>query len=119
MVWTQVTHPLTLVGLALFLVFGLIRAKRGRQSSWLAPAGMLMALVAFVCGLYLAFKESELDKLPPAPTASTPQSPSLVQSPPQTTSSAEASGMGSVAVSDSKVEGGIKVDIHMDMQDKK
>jgi hypothetical protein len=55
--WTKVvTDPLGLVGFALFLVFAyLARVKKSKQHRWIVPSAMIMASVALVGGLTLAY----------------------------------------------------------------
>ena len=57
--WTQViTNPLGLAGFALFLVFGLL-AKFGLKNKpgWIIAVALVMALIALVGGLSLAWKQ--------------------------------------------------------------
>jgi prepilin signal peptidase PulO-like enzyme (type II secretory pathway) len=57
--WTQViTNPLGLAGFALFLVFSLL-AKFGLKNKpgWMVVVAFMMALIALVGGLALAWKQ--------------------------------------------------------------
>jgi hypothetical protein len=79
--WTKVvTHPLGLAGFALFLVFGcLARAKRNDERRWLSPAAVILALVALVGGLLIAYRQAP--KPAPQPIqAIQPQPPAKQQS---------------------------------------
>lgn len=55
--WTRVvTDPLGIAGFALFLVFGLLaRLKAGRERRWLSRASIILASVALLGGLSLAY----------------------------------------------------------------
>jgi hypothetical protein len=55
--WTKIlTHPLGLTGFALFLVFGLFaKLKRRDEQRWLFMCAVVMAFIALVGGLSLAY----------------------------------------------------------------
>jgi hypothetical protein len=55
--WTKVvTNPMGLVGFALFLAFGLVaRVKRQDERRWLFPLAIVMAAIALLGGLGLAY----------------------------------------------------------------
>jgi len=63
--WTKViVHPLGLVGFALFLVLLLLRKHNSETNQpWIGHVFMLMALIALVGGLGLAYYQS-IDKKP-------------------------------------------------------
>ncbi len=75
--WTKViTHPLGLAGFALFLIFGLLaKVKRRDERRWLPPIAIVMALIALVGGLGLAYMQIR-GQTPPLPsqTSRTPAS---------------------------------------------
>ena len=68
------TDPLSLVGDALALVFGLITLKvrmRQKKPNWLLPVVVVLAAVCIVAGLGLAYqRESRLKPPPQVPTQS-------------------------------------------------
>jgi hypothetical protein len=71
--WTKVvTHPLGLAGFALFLAFSYIgKAKPQRAPVWLTSSAYILALVALVGGIGLAYRDSgHAITLPPSQTAS-------------------------------------------------
>ena len=72
--WTKVvTNPLGLVGFVLFLVFGyLAKVKRSDERRWIAPVAMLLALVALIGGLSIAYIRVPKVVPPPAQTSQQP-----------------------------------------------
>jgi hypothetical protein len=58
--WTKVvTQPLGLAGFALFLIFGLVaRVKRNDERRWISFVSIVMAVVALVGGLGLAYSHN-------------------------------------------------------------
>jgi len=79
--WTKVvTNPLGLAGFVLFLVFGyLAKAKRNDERRWLSPAAIVLAFVALLGGLFIAYKQVPRPS-PPAIQTMQPQPPGVQQS---------------------------------------
>ena len=79
--WIKVvTEPLGLAGFALFLVFGyLAKAKSKDERRWLSPIALVIAAIALIGGLSLAYVRSP--KPAPAPVeVAKPQIPARQQS---------------------------------------
>lgn len=94
--WTKVvTSPLGFAGFALFLVFGfLARQKRPRERRWLSRVATVMAFVALLGGISLAYLQARN-------SSSTRERPNVIQS---------SSGPGSPNVHDVKGPVTINVD---------
>lgn len=77
--WTKVvTNPLGLAGFALFLVFGfLAKLKQRDVRRWLAPVAIVMAVIALVAGLSLAYVQ--VRRLPPVSPVRTQSTPAPCQ----------------------------------------
>jgi hypothetical protein len=75
--WTKVvTEPLGLAGFALFLAFGaLSRLKQEEDRRWLRPMASLMAVLALVGGLTLAYVKSAQSAAPVVTSAPVTQAP--------------------------------------------
>jgi hypothetical protein len=85
--WIKVvTQPIGLIGFVLFLVFGVLaRANRRAERRWLLPAAVVLAVIALVGGLGLAYLQVKgaaahemTRQANPVPTSS-PQTPTQIQ----------------------------------------
>ena len=79
--WTDiVTSPLGIVGYVLCLIFGFLgQAKRGDKRRWMAPAAFILAAVALIGGLGLAWAQLRENATAVKVTQKTP---AQVQTPP-------------------------------------
>jgi uncharacterized membrane protein len=104
--WTKVvTDPLGLAGFALFLVFGfLAKLKRRDLRRWLAPLAMIMAVIALVGGLSLAYVQVRRSAQPVPVQTKSPAAPS------QPTSIQVTTGQGSPTVNGVNGDVNITVD---------
>lgn len=116
----MITHPLGLAGFALALVFGVLSTRLRRTAPpWWPTVAILLAAVALIGGLLLAYIEPSVSTTPvehqtassERPVKATEAKPSIVPSERRVkgTPSVETKGDCSPAIVDSKT-GDIKID---------